>query len=243
MSGQNGIKMTEFENFRLPFVEVDDSSFLIEDHEFHQASFSDFSIGPCIDGGACYEIHRCSFVNCQVLNGRFMVRAGVSLRGVVLDGVSVRDGLVFSSSAVLEDVVVKDRANVNDVWVRPDEDICLGSSRMHLDRVEDLQSKIQTMIDVRSVQRSAVTIMGIPLSKVARDPSIHVVVSRKWLDSEHWDEIRLRRGGFWRNRLRYLRSFGVREGIFRVPRGDSEGFEEAERERQKLVDAGLLCEG
>lgn len=213
---------------------------IITKREFSNITFSEFVLGPVKNAGDEIRLSDVAFLNCNVMPGPFVIRAGVSLERVIFDAVDSSDSMVISANSVLNSVVVKGSPRKGGIWIRPDEIFDADEDYRLKKWVIEQSSSIEWMLDISAYDAEHIEIMGMPIEKVKFNPEKHVAIFAHAGVGVSWDALGIPRSSFWRISHRRLKTYNVESGIFGLPLKTDEIYEETIFELEKLRAVGFL---
>lgn len=211
----------------------------LTDVTFEDLDFPRITVGPGAPPGAGVKLSRCVFANC-VVGGEFRIAPGCELRDVVFDSVSSPDSLLIATQTVLSNVVVKGAPKCGGLWIKPAE--IMDPVRMHSTSswAEALNDGVELMLDFSEYRSDDVEVIGLPLSKLRWNASIHVPVDLAWTELPAWKLVRSGLGPFWSLRLKRLRSFKVNVGVFSLPAVGDKEYARTIDELTQLCECGII---
>ena len=209
---------------------------------FEKQEFKTLVLGPASPPGT-YTVEDCTFRNCKVTGGRFVVRDGVILKNVAFENVTSSDPFTIYTSALCNGVTVSNTSTRSYLWIKPPESVDDQEYRDSLIAwIDEVRDSVEVMVDI-SAFHGEVSIYGLPARKVVVDPENHVVFRRNWEGMLNWRSLGLRRTSPWVTSLSRLDDCdfcGTPEGIFDIQSRQKRDTEsELMKELDMLRDLGI----
>lgn len=212
----------------LDFDTDSDGTRRLTDRRFEDSTFHDLNLYPT--HGRRLILERVSFVRCRTHPGTCWISGGTTLRDVVIEDMDCGDALRISSNCQLERVILRLRKQHCSLIVRPFKG----------DDPRFQQDSKDWCLDIAEFHGHDIEVIGIPADKIRIAPACQVVVRSGWRTQFDWDEIGLKRLGFFGIVTKKLLAHNVGEGVFSLPdpKRSRTYYDEAIREMDILRRAG-----